>query len=85
MSRPVWSWIQSVIPASGELLRDLDVVASVGDVQGAAHVVWRASRIGRGSSPVTPLTLLRTYFVTYSEDSSPRLPGNAVHRRQVTA
>ncbi|WP_392870802.1 hypothetical protein [Streptomyces sp. LN499] len=46
MSRPVRSWIQSVIPASGELLRDLDVVASVGDVQGAAHVVWRASRDG---------------------------------------
>lgn len=46
MSRPVWSWIQSVVPASGELLRDLDVVASVGDVQGAAHVVWRASRVG---------------------------------------
>ncbi len=35
------------MPASGELLRDLDVVASVGDAQALLTTVgWRASRNG---------------------------------------
>ncbi|MFD3493934.1 hypothetical protein ACFWWB_25760 [Streptomyces sp. NPDC058690] len=35
------------MPASGELLRDLDVVASVGDAQAQLTTVgWRASRNG---------------------------------------